>query len=117
MLILQDYNSNPGLGTGKPGWMYKRNFTFGLATPASHNDGGAWTPSTGPASSWTLTDGLFPIGTDGADLTAIACAVNTFHQNDIFSAPFNGLCFNGKSLLSGGGMWFELLPCLGEPLH
>ncbi|KAI9781824.1 MAG: hypothetical protein M1816_002174 [Peltula sp. TS41687] len=29
------------------------------------------------AQSWTLTDGTFNVGTDGQDLTAIFCAVNT----------------------------------------
>ena len=85
------------------GYMYKRNFTSGLASPVDHNDGAAWVPGTGPAKSWTLRDGTFPIGTDGGDLTAIACVVNTFGQNDIFRAPYNGLCFNGEKLKSGRG--------------
>lgn len=39
------------------GYVYKRNFTF---------------------------DGTFPVGTDGSDVRAIACAINTFGQDSIF---------------------------------
>lgn len=85
--------------------MFKRNITFGLATPLNHNDGAAWVSTGGPATSWTLKDEQFPPGTDGSDLTAIACAVNTFGQNKIFGFQFNGLCFNGNSLKSGRGTY------------
>ncbi|KAL8706621.1 MAG: hypothetical protein Q9201_000368 [Fulgogasparrea decipioides] len=86
------------------GYMYRRNFTFGMATPSTYNDGGAWTPGTGPAQSWTLTGtGQFPPGTDGGDVTAIACAVNTFGQGDVYQADYNGLCFNGGQIKSGRG--------------
>ena len=83
--------------------MFKRNFTFGLASPTASNDGAAWVPGTGPAESWTHQDGTFPIGTDGGDVRAIACAVNTFGQHDIFHAPVNGLCYNGEELAPRGG--------------
>lgn len=86
--------------------MFKRNITFGLASPKDHNDGAAWVSAGGPASSWTLKDQTFPPGTDGSDLTAIACAVNIFGQDKIFGYQFNGLCFNGNSLKSGRGTCF-----------
>lgn len=84
--------------------MFRRNFTFGLASPTAGNDGAAWVPGTGPAESWTHTDGTFPIGTDGGDVNSIACAVNIFGQTDIFKAPYNGLCYNGAALAPRGGM-------------
>lgn len=87
--------------------MFKRNITFGLASPQSHNDGAAWVSGGGPATSWTLKDKQFPPGTDGSDLTAIACAVNIFGQTNIFSYQFNGLCFNGNSLKSGRGTYLD----------
>jgi hypothetical protein len=79
--------------------MYKRNFTFGLATPATVDDGASWALSgTGAATDWTLKDGSFPPGTDGHDLTSIACAVNLFNQDDIFAVTtHNGLCYNGAT--------------------
>ncbi|KAL8685510.1 MAG: hypothetical protein Q9218_007716, partial [Villophora microphyllina] len=82
------------------GYMFKRNFTFGLATPLSHDDGGAWSSDPSfAAKSWELKDGGFPEGTDGQDVLEIACAVNTFGQDDIFdSRTFNGLCRNGEPL-------------------
>lgn len=86
--------------------MFKRNITFGLASPKNHNDGAAWVSAGGPATSWTLKDQTFPPGTDGSDLTAIACAVNIFGQDKIFGYQFNGLCFNGNSLKSGRGTYF-----------
>ncbi|KAL8855566.1 MAG: hypothetical protein Q9178_007796 [Gyalolechia marmorata] len=86
------------------GYMFRRNFTFGLARPTTSNDGGEWTPGTGPAQSWTLArTGEFPPGTDGGDLQAIACAVNTFGQADIYRSEFNGLCFNGGRIPSSRG--------------
>ena len=90
-------------GNKEIGMMFKRNITFGLASPQSHNDGNAWVSGGGPATSWTLKDEQFPPGTDGSDLTAIACAVNIFGQNKIYGYQFNGLCFNGNSLKSGRG--------------
>lgn len=85
--------------------MFKRNITFGLASPQRANDGAAWVSGGGTATSWTLTDEQFPVGTDGSDLTAIACAVNIFGQNNIFGYQFNGLCFNGGLLKSGRGTY------------
>lgn len=83
--------------------MCERNFTFGLASPADHNDGAAWALTGDPATKWTLAGGEFPVGTDGGDLTAIACAVNTFGQDDIFHAPYNALCYNGGNIRLGRG--------------
>ena len=92
------------------GYMYRRNFTFGLARPANSNDGGQWTPGTGPAQSWTLaSSGQFPPGTDGGDVQAIACAVNTFGQADIYQADYNGLCFNGGQIRSARGQLRNLI--------
>lgn len=90
--------------------MFKRNITFGLASPKDHNDGAAWVSAGGPATSWTLQNEAFPPGTDGSDLTAIACAVNIFGQNKVFGYQFNGLCFNGNSLKSGRGTYTFPLP-------
>ncbi|CAL8580054.1 hypothetical protein XPA_005788 [Xanthoria parietina] len=70
---------------GALGWMYRRNFTFGLAELQSSTDGNAWTAGNNPAQSWTLREtGQFPPGTDGHDLSSIACAVNIFGQDTIF---------------------------------
>ncbi|KAL8729755.1 MAG: hypothetical protein Q9181_004891 [Wetmoreana brouardii] len=85
------------------GYMYKRNFTHGLATPAGSQDGAAWTPGTGPAQSWTqYTSGEFPVGTFGGDVSVIACVVNTFGQDDIFQADYNGYCYNGVTYSTRG---------------
>ena len=79
-----------------------------MARPATYNDGAAWTPSGGGAQSWTLASSQqFPPGTDGGDITAIACAVNTFGQADVYQADYNGLCFNGGSISSGRGKLFS----------
>ena len=87
--------------------MFRRNFTFGTALPTAYNDGAEWTPAGGPAQSWTLgTTGEFPPGTDGGDIRAIACAVNTFGQEDVYQAVYNGLCFNGRYIGSGRGKKF-----------
>lgn len=100
------YSDTPGVYIG---YMYRRNFTFGLASPSSATDGAAWVPGTGPAESWTLQDGEFPPGTDGQDVNTIACAVNTFGQKEIYSAPYNGLCSNGAFTDSGFGMMIAML--------
>ncbi len=92
--------------------MFKRNFTFGLASPKDHNDGAAWVSGGGSAKAWTQLDGNFPPGTDGSDISSIACAVNTFGQDDIFGYQYNGLCFNGNSLKSGRGTYFPPPPPL-----
>lgn len=84
--------------------MYRRNFTFGLAELQNPFDGNAWTPGNNPARSWTLAGtGQFPPGTDGHDLSSIACAVNIFGQDNIFRQNFNALCFNGGSINNGRG--------------
>lgn len=84
--------------------MYRRNFTFGLAELQNPTDGNAWTPGNNPAKSWTLAGtGQFPPGTDGHDLSSIACAVNIFGQDNVFRQSFNALCFNGGSINSGRG--------------
>jgi hypothetical protein len=83
--------------------MYKRNFTFGLASPSDARDGAAWIPSGGPVDSWLMQDGTFPVGTDGHDVTAIGCLVNTFGQDEIFEyGNYNGLCFNARESDRGG---------------
>ena len=75
-----------------------------MALPSTDKDGAAWTPAGGPAQSWTLASSQqFPPGTDGGDVSAIACAVNTFNQPDVYQADYNGLCFNGGSVRSGRG--------------
>ena len=87
--------------------MFKRNFTFGMASPSTFNDGAAWVPSPSDASpqSWELVRGEpVPVGADGGDVSAIACAVNIFGQHDVFQAPYNGLCFNSGNI-RGRGMF------------
>ncbi|KAL8697313.1 MAG: hypothetical protein Q9224_002379, partial [Gallowayella concinna] len=89
---------------GAFGWMFRRNFTFGLAELQSPTDGNAWTAGNNPAQSWTLREnGQFPPGTDGQDLSSIACAVNIFGQDNIFRQNFNALCYNGESINKGRG--------------
>lgn len=82
--------------------MFRRNFTFGLASPASATDGAAWVPSTGPAESWTFKNGRSPSVASGGDVQAIACVVNTFGQDEIYRPLYNGYCFKGY-LGSGRG--------------
>ncbi|CAF9932179.1 MAG: hypothetical protein HETSPECPRED_008288 [Heterodermia speciosa] len=61
-------------------------------------------PAGGPAESWTLYSSQeFPVGTDGHDVQATACAVNTFGQESVYRSEYNGLCFNGGSIGSGRG--------------
>jgi hypothetical protein len=74
--------------------MFRRNFTFGLATPSNANDGAAWASTGAPPSGWAHQD-TAPGGTPG-DMTEIACAVNTFDQTDIYRYAYNGLCYNGE---------------------
>ncbi|KAL8942162.1 MAG: hypothetical protein Q9216_001809 [Gyalolechia sp. 2 TL-2023] len=86
------------------GYMFRRNFTFGLAELQSAQDGAAWAADNNPALSWTLgATGEFPPGTDGTDLSSIACAINIFGQDDIYRLRYNALCYNSKSIRSGRG--------------
>lgn len=90
--------------------MFKRNFTFGLAYPSTFNDGAAWVPdpSAGSPRSWEMNSGPpVPVGSDGGDVSAIACAVNIFGQDDVFHTPYNGLCFNGRNV-GGQGMCLRM---------
>lgn len=65
-------------------------------------------PAGGPAESWTLYSSQeFPVGTDGHDVQATACAVNTFGQESVYRSEYNGLCFNGGSIGSGRGKLFS----------
>lgn len=86
------------------GYLYKRNFTFGMASPQSPRDGEEWSAGVDPALGWVpkKLEEYLP-GTDGGDLTAIACAVKFFPQNDIFKADFSGLCYRGSNPLTGRG--------------
>ena len=97
-------------------YVYKRNFTLGLASPSTASDGAAWALAGNPASSWTLRDGTFPVGTDGSDVRAIACAVNTFGQDDIFHAPYNALCYNGGNIAGRGMLLTSLVITSTKPL-
>lgn len=84
--------------------MYRRNFTFGIASPSSPTDGGQWASSGGGATDWSLYgSGQFPPGTDGGDVRAIACAINTFGQADIFQSEYNAYCYNGGKTTGGKG--------------
>ncbi|KAI4193916.1 MAG: hypothetical protein LQ350_008076 [Teloschistes chrysophthalmus] len=98
------------------GYMYKRNFTFGLATPTSRQDGGQWSAGNNKATGWLRkSTGEFDVGTDGGDVREIACAVNTFGQNDIFRYGFNGLCYNGGNIPGWGfGSPPNLAQCIIE---
>ena len=46
--------------------------------------------------------GQFNVGTNG-DIDSIACAVNTFGQDEIYNVPYNRYCFNGIYTTSGFG--------------
>lgn len=84
--------------------MYRRNFTFRLASLSNSQDGAAWSAGNNPALSWNLEkSGVFPPGTDGHDLSSIACAVDFFGQDDIYRTYFNALCYNGESINKGRG--------------
>ncbi|KAL8746235.1 MAG: hypothetical protein Q9190_001722 [Brigantiaea leucoxantha] len=97
-------NNAYATANGNYAWMFKRNFTFGLAELQSPTDGNAWTAGNNPAQSWTLAgSGQFPPGTDGHDLSSIACAVNIFGQDNIFRQNYNALCYNGESINKGRG--------------
>ncbi|KAI7407956.1 hypothetical protein KC336_g13253 [Hortaea werneckii] len=76
------------------GFMFRRNFTFGLASPAGPNDGAAWTPQGVPPTDWQLKSRK-TVDTSG-DMTEIACAVNTFGQSEVYSYAYNGLCWNDE---------------------
>ncbi len=86
------------------GYMYKRNFTFGMASPRGPKDGGEWSAGVDPAIAWLpkKLEEYLP-GTDGGDMSSIACAVNFFGQDEIFKADANGLCFRGSFLATGRG--------------
>ena len=72
--------------------MFRRNFTFGLAMPTANNDGAAWAADGTPPTDWQFTG--TGDATHAGDMTAIACAVNTFDQEDVFRYQYNGLCWN-----------------------
>ncbi|KAI4182255.1 MAG: hypothetical protein LQ346_006630 [Caloplaca aetnensis] len=73
-----------------------------MASPQSPRDGEEWSAGVDPALGWVpkKLEEYLP-GTDGGDLTAIACAVKFFPQNDIFKADFSGLCYRGSNPLTG----------------
>lgn len=73
--IGQAYN----LGNGEySGYMFRRNFTFGIANPQNAQDGAAWTSAGTAPTTWDYSGsgGSATLG----DFTEVACAVNTFDQ-------------------------------------
>ena len=71
------------------GYFLRRNFTMGLAAPSAANT--AWGAQN--AASWSSATGGV---TGSTDATAIACAVNTFAQPNIYQQPSpNALCWTG----------------------
>ncbi|KAI7241261.1 glycoside hydrolase family 18 protein [Hortaea werneckii] len=88
---------NPGYYNG---FMFRRNVTFGLASPENANDGAAWTLQGTPPTMWQH------VGPNGGgspgNMNQIACAVNTFDQNEVYRFGHNGLCHNGDEYDTGG---------------
>jgi hypothetical protein len=82
------------------GYMFRRNFTFGLASPANANDGAAWTLEGAPPTDWQFKN--FRGGNAQGDMTAIACAINTFDQSEVYRWQYNGYCYNGNSYNTPG---------------
>jgi len=82
------------------GYMYRCNFTFGLASPANANDGATWTSQGAPPTDWQFRGSGG--GNAQGDMTAIACAVNTFDQSEVYRWTYNGLCYNGGSYNTAG---------------
>jgi hypothetical protein len=67
------------LGNGEyNGYMFRRNFTFGLANPHNAQDGAAWASAGSAPTNWDYS-GSGGTATAG-DFTQVACAVNTFDQ-------------------------------------
>lgn len=75
--------------------MFRRNFTFGFAMPATRGDGASWAGDGKPPTTWQ-SSGNQPDDADG-DMTAIACAVNTFKQSEVYDYQYNGYCWNGRT--------------------
>lgn len=91
----QQYDSAPNPGEYY-GYMFRRNFTFGLASPSGANDGAAWAASGAPPTSWQFYDPKHAgTGTNPGEMTDVACAINTFDQTDVYRYDYNGLCWNG----------------------
>jgi hypothetical protein len=85
--VCQDWTASQNVG-----YYLKRNFTFGLASPASPSDGAAW--GSQAFSTYTFNSGGGgPRGVVSTDATTIACAVNIFGQNNIYRiGNYNGYC-------------------------
>ncbi|KAL2060601.1 hypothetical protein VTL71DRAFT_9242 [Oculimacula yallundae] len=89
------FATNPNLG-----WMFRKNFTVGLAIPSTTTDGAAWAPDGAqPATSWHNTGASTPV----TDVQQIACAVNIFNQDEVYryaaltgqnNRPYNALCLD-----------------------
>lgn len=73
------------------GYMFKRNFTYGLAFPANANDGNAWGTQSFQRYTSATAQGPF----SSTDATTILCAMNIFGQSQIYKyGSYNGLCIN-----------------------
>ncbi|MCJ1351537.1 MAG: hypothetical protein MMC33_001521 [Icmadophila ericetorum] len=72
---------------GTLGYNYKRNFTVGLATPSGPSDGSAWSVSNPFISAQGISR---QASTTFTDATAIACAVNIFGQDSVYSFNAKG---------------------------
>ncbi|KAF1992251.1 glycoside hydrolase family 18 protein [Aulographum hederae CBS 113979] len=71
------------------GYMFKRNYTYGLSYPSGRTDGAAWGDQA--FTSWSSKKGK--IASD-VDATQVLCAVNIFGQKDIYRYnKANGYCF------------------------
>ncbi|KAL8990145.1 MAG: hypothetical protein Q9169_008197, partial [Polycauliona sp. 2 TL-2023] len=84
------------------GWNYKRNFTHGMAQPQNSGDGAAWGLGTNEAEFWDHLTDQSGTGIDIYNVDQIACAVNIFGQTEVFKQNWNGQCFNGQPVQSGG---------------
>lgn len=74
--------------------MYRRNFTFGLASPTAAQAGGAWVLNGGGPTSFQYSSATTST-LQTTDMTAIACALNIFDQDEVYRQNFNGFCMTG----------------------
>jgi hypothetical protein len=95
---------------GTLGYMFKRNFTYGLAWPNLATDGAQW----GSQAFQRYTSGTPSGPFSSTDARTVICSMNHFGQTDVYRyGAYNGLCVNQNEVrnLPGYGNVVSWVQC------